>query len=307
MSDRSPSRAPVAARRTTRQAHPPVDALVAIVPRRGDLERARLQRWYRIPADKAPAPLLAGQISTIAFYLPKGFGGDAYHVRWQAPLLGFTTHPRLELLPDEPHHPRATDPYLRLELGSLEPLAQPIPSRRLRRIVFIATTRAKLATAAEINDLFHSSPLEDRLWNVLKAEGYEPEREYYVPGDRNARYALDFAIFGHQRNVDVECDGDTYHLNRDSARYDNLRNNFLTTRGWCVLRFTTAQLIHELPEVMAQVRSTVKSCGGEVATAPTPAPILDPLWQPALWDPSIAQGRPVNPRERAPRASRRRK
>lgn len=302
MPDRSPTRA-----RPTRPAHPPVDALVAIAPRRADLERARLQRWYRIPQDKAPEVLLAGQIATIAFYLPKEFGDDAFHVRWHAPLLGFTTHTRQDLLPDEPRHPRATAPYLRLELGPLEPLPRPIPSRRLRRIAFIPTTRAKLAMATEINDLYHASPLEDALWHALKAEGYEPEREYFVPADRAARYALDFAIFGRQRNLDIECDGDTYHINRDRAPYDNQRNNFLTSRGWSILRFTTAQLIHELPDVMAQVRSTVKSCGGEFSPPPAVAPAPDPLWQPALWDPSLAEGHAVNPRQRAPRASRRRR
>lgn len=305
MPHRSPSPATTATRPTNRRAHPAVDALVAIVPRRPDFDRARLERWYRIPADKAPAALLAGQICTIAFYLPKGFGDDAYHVRWCAPLLDMTTHPRLDLLPDEPLHQRATDSYLRLALGPLEPLPRPIPSRRLRRITFIPTTRAKLATAAEINDLFHSSPLEDTLWEVLKAQGYEPEREYHVPADRDARYALDFAIFGRQRNLDVECDGDTYHVNPASARHDNRRNNFLTTRGWSILRFTTAQLINELPEALTQVRSAVKDCGGEVITTPAPSP--EPLWQPALWEPSLAAGHSVNPRLPARRTSRRRR
>jgi very-short-patch-repair endonuclease len=287
--------------------HPPVDALVAIVPTRADFTLIQTEGWYRVPVASAPEALLAGQVRSLAFYLPKVFREDAWQVRWIAPLLGSVVRSRRELLPYEPAHPHADDLYLRLALGPLTALARPIPSRRLRRITFIPTTCAKLNTAAEINDLFHASPIEDALWQALKREGIEAEREYFVPGDRGGRYALDFAIFGQQRNLDVECDGDAYHANPTRARYDNRRNNFLTTRGWSVLRFTTAQIREEMPEVLMQVRSAIKSCGGATHMAPSDAPAQPPdvLWQPALWDGAMARGHSVDLRQPARRQRRR--
>ena len=278
--------------------HPPVDTLVAIVPTRSDFRRMQTEGWYRVPVAKAPAPLLAGHVQMLAFYLPRVFRDEAWQVRWTAPVLASEIQSRRELLPDEPAHPRAGDLYLRLSLGSLSALPRPIPSRRLRRISFIPTTRVKLETAAEINDLFHASPMEDILWHALKEEGIEAEREYFVDGDNRGRYALDFAVFGQQRNLDVECDGDAYHTNPVSARYDNSRNNYLTARGWSVLRFTTAQIREELPKVVAQVRSTLLTCGGQtyLASADAAAPPPDLLWQPALWAPTLARGHSVDPR-----------
>jgi very-short-patch-repair endonuclease len=289
--------------------HPPVDALVAVVPKRADFRRMQTEGWYRVPVAKAPAPLLAGNVHVLAFYLPRVFGDDAWQVRWTAPLLASEIQSRRELLPDESAHPRAGDLYLRLSLGALSALPRPIPSRRLRRISFIATTRAKLETAVEINDLFHASPIEDLVWQALKEKGIEAEREYFVDGDNRGRYALDFAVFGQQRNLDVECDGDAYHANPTSARYDNNRNNFLTAHGWSVLRFTTAQVREELPKVVAQVRSTLQTCGGQACLPPADPPEEPPnlLWQPALWAPTLARGHSVDPRLPArPRRPRRR-
>jgi very-short-patch-repair endonuclease len=278
--------------------HPPVDALVAIVQWRVDFERIQTEGWYRVPVASAPAPLLTGQIRMVAFYLPKTFREMAWQVRWAAPLLGTDVMARRALLPSEPFHKRADELYLRLALGPLRTLPQPIPSRRLRRIVFIPTTLAKLETATEINDLFHASPIEDTLWQALKGEGIEAEREYFVPGDRDGRYALDFAIFGQERNLDVECDGDAYHANPTRAKYDNRRNNFLTGRGWSVLRFTTEQIREELPDVLTQVHAALKSCGGVAHMEPAGAHAQPPdlLWQGALWGEGGTYGHTVDPR-----------
>ncbi len=313
--DRGDARAPGGSRRRSTAPpldlpeHPPVDALVAIVPSRADFTRIQSEGWYRAPVASAPEALLAGRIRTLACYLPKVFGDDAWQVRWIASLCGVEVVSRRELLPQETAHPRARDLYLRLALGQLTALPRPILSLRLRRIAFIPTTRAKLETAAEINDLFHASPIEDALWRVFKREDIDAEREYFVSGDRGGRYALDFAIFGQERNLDVECDGDAYHANPARARYDNRRNNFLTTRGWLVLRFTTAQIREEMPEVVNQVWTAIKSCGGAVREttpyAAPPPPHL--LWQPALWDATLARGHCVDPRLPASQPKRRRR
>ena len=55
---------------------------------------------------------------------------------------------RAELLPDEPDHPRAGDSYYKIEIGPLQPLPRPVPSRALRRIAFIPTTLSRLLARA---------------------------------------------------------------------------------------------------------------------------------------------------------------
>ncbi|HEV2239176.1 MAG TPA: DUF559 domain-containing protein [Ktedonobacterales bacterium] len=275
-----------ATRQTAESRHPPVDAVVVFVKDHPSFARVVDEHWYHMPLDKAPPALRGGQVQIVAFYLPKSFGVDAFHVTYAAPLLAATAMTRRALFPRESAHPRAEVPYLRLSLGEVERLPHPIPSRRLRRVVVIATTRAKLEAAAEINDLFHASPLEDRVWGALKAEGLSAEREYFVPGDRNGMYALDFALFGQERNLDIECDGDRYHANPSRARGDNRRNNFLTSRGWSVLRFDTTNIRDELPAVMAQIHAAIRDCGGLALASVPPAATAALPAQPALWEPT---------------------
>ncbi len=292
--------------RRPRAPYPPPDALVAILNSQRDLALARDEAWYRVPAATAPAALVAGSVRTLAFYLPKEHGPDAFQVVYTAPVLGLTTLPRRELLPDEPRHPRADEPYLRVALGPLRRLARPIPSRALRRVVFIATTCDKLDHAQEINDLFHDSPLEDTVYAAFQTARIVAERQYFVPGDDDGRYALDFAIFGQQRNLDVECDGDRYHANPARAKGDNRRNNYLTARGWSVLRFSTAEIESDLPRVLREVRAALRDCGGMVLPTTTDDSIFSsPLWQAALWEPDIATGHTVDPSLPAPKQRRR--
>ena len=63
------------------------------------------------------------------------------------------------------------------------------------------------------------------MFAALKREGLWPEREYYVeyrrPEAQHARptiHFLDLALFCRERNLDVECDGDNWHIGRESAK-----------------------------------------------------------------------------------------
>jgi hypothetical protein len=47
-----------------------------------------------------------------------------------------------------------------VEIGPLQQLDRPVPARRLRRVVFIATTFGQLQLARDVRDLFN--PPEDR-------------------------------------------------------------------------------------------------------------------------------------------------
>jgi very-short-patch-repair endonuclease len=179
---------------------------------------------------------------------------------------------RLDLFPDtQRNHPKANRRYYQLLLGNLQPLDRPIISRRWRRIVFIPTTLDKFKAALEINDLWDESPLEDRLWAIFKQTQIRAERQYPVE-IADHTYLLDFAIFCNQGKIDVETDGDTWHIGPESAQVDRLRDNNLASYGWKVLRFNTAE-IHERPVdyCVSKVMETINRLKGLDDTTGVPA------------------------------------
>ena len=129
---------------------PSQQVLVAWIPNPRDLAIARDDNWYRIPVTSAPSAVVAAHI---AFYQPNTFGDQSWSIRCCAEIKKRQIVKRRELLPGEPHHPRAREDYYRLELGELQRLVRPIISRRQRRIIFLPTTLQKFETATEINDL----------------------------------------------------------------------------------------------------------------------------------------------------------
>lgn len=135
---------------------------IAIMNNGRDLHIARTQHWYRIPVKSAPKRL--EEMSYIAFYQTKAFGDQKWSINYWAEIKNIRIVRRSELLPLEDDHPKANDRYYKVETGNLKQLADPITSKRGRRIVFIPTTVEKFRAAKEINDLFHESPLEDKLW-----------------------------------------------------------------------------------------------------------------------------------------------
>ncbi len=81
---------------------------------------------------------------------------------------------------------------------------------------------------------------------------------------KNQNYCLDFALFCENGKVDVECDGDRWHIDPERAPEDNERNNALASEGWSVLRFNGYQLEHEMPHCLQRVRETANRYGGLV-------------------------------------------
>lgn len=130
--------------------------LVVIVNNRRDWQRVVDEGWYRVPVRSAP-PLLAA--AYLAFYQTRVFGDAAWQISWIAPVRGYRLLRRIELLPAEPAHPRANDWYYRIDLGELERLAPPLPSRRLRRITFVPTTLERLMHAADVSELWQVDDL----------------------------------------------------------------------------------------------------------------------------------------------------
>jgi hypothetical protein len=147
---------------------PGARVLVAVVTRPRDLAAARDQGWYRIPLARAPRALHADYL---ALYLTAAFGPERWAVRYIAPVRAARLATRAALLPDELGHPRAGERYYQLVLGPLRALAPPVPSRRLRRVTFIATTVGQLQRARDVAELWH--PPEDTTdgWDALWGAG----------------------------------------------------------------------------------------------------------------------------------------
>jgi len=88
------------------------------------------------------------------------------------------------------------------------------------------------------------TPAEARMWNLLRDEPYKTARfRRQVPlGD----YFADFA--SHSAKLVIEVDGDTHGTER-AARYDAVRDDFLVSEGYQVVRFTNEDVLRNLTGV----------------------------------------------------------
>jgi very-short-patch-repair endonuclease len=248
---------------TAQSRNPHTRVLVGVLNHPNDFKIARDEHWYRIPVgsahkwvgDRWPPMVLA-------FYQTKVFEEEAYAIRYYAEVIEVREATRRELFPSEPRNRKSGNRYYQLMLAPLRQLARPIPSRRWRRIVFIRTTWEKFTTAAEINDLFDESPLEDRLWKELKRLELLPERQEFVTAN-GKDYALDFAFYCVKGKLDVETDGDQWHGDRARIPEDNRRDNDLETGGWKLLRFNSHVLNEQMTEYcIPEIVKNIQRLGG---------------------------------------------
>jgi very-short-patch-repair endonuclease len=232
--------------------------LVAVMNTPRDFEIARDEGWYRIPLRRAPNRVAADYL---AFYQTKAFGDEGWAVNYYAATRRYHLLTRAELLPEEADHPRATERYYKVEIGPLQRLPRPIPSKRLRRITFISTTLERLLQAEEINDLWDRDSREERLWQAFKREGIEAERQYEVE-EGTARHVVDFAVFCQEGQVAVICEGEPAGVSVRVIRERQASDYDLSARGWTVLRLDGEQLIRDVSGCLAAVWEAVSRCGG---------------------------------------------
>jgi hypothetical protein len=172
--------------------YPPPTAMILVVlaPSPRDLEIARLLGWYRIPLRSAPKVV---NVDYLAFYQAGSFGAEhRWRIETFAEVRGQELTTRLELLRDEPDHPRAHEEYYKIQLGPLETLSRPIPAGRWRRITFLYSTGERLQYAQTVKDLVVRSE-DDRqlLWRSLRERALSAGQ--YQPADL-PEMALDPAL-----------------------------------------------------------------------------------------------------------------
>ena len=92
---------------------------------------------------------------------------------------------------------------------------------------------------------------EELLWNALCAQqiGYKIRRQHIV-----SQYILDFAYLDNR--LAIELDGG-YHNEKDQQYDDAVRTKNLEQLGWRVLRFTNAEVFHDLESVLSQIKSAI--------------------------------------------------
>lgn len=226
---------------------------------RRDFGIARDQGWYRIPYSRAPSRVGADYL---AFYQTKAFGQERWAIHYYARVRRFRIVCRVDLLPEEPDHPRADELYYKVEIGPLQRLPHSIPSHRLRRITFIPTTLGRLLRAAEINDLWRAGPTEERLWQAFKDTGISAERKYPLREEEEA-YHIDFAIFCEEGKIAVLLEGQTEVDNVCIVReHPALQDYDLAASGWRIVRFSCADLVESLPRCLDAIRAAIGRYGG---------------------------------------------
>ena len=216
--------------------------LVAVMSRPQDLKVARAEGWYRIPAGHASRGVF---FEYVAFYFTAAFGEERWGIYYYARCLGHELATRRDLLPSEADHPRANEPYYKLQIGPLQRREPPIVSRRWRRVTFIHTTWDRFQAAREINDLFaEGGEFVDRLYHALREEGLAAERRYPVR-EAGGEYVVDLAVPCRQGLLAVAV----------AAAPPDLGG---------ALYLSLEQIEADLPGCLATVRAAVRWRGGEL-------------------------------------------
>ncbi len=234
--------------------YPKTDMIVCWLKYKRDLAILLNEGWYRIPVTTELSELY--KVTYLSFYQPTVFGNLKFQTQYYGKVSNITVVKRKKLFPFEKPNFKSNLDYYKIELSDLDKLKDPIISKRNRKVIFVDTTIEKFLTAKELNDLFHGSPLEDKLWAEFKKKKIDSERQYTF-----GAYKLDFASFCKRGRLNVECDGDSYHANKEKAKGDNIRNNYLTRKGWSILRYSTDQL-NNPDECVGEIIETIKRKGG---------------------------------------------
>lgn len=239
------------------------DVLIVLTKEPKDFHIAQTQHWYRIPtATRTPSNLKDGTVRYIAFYFPKAFNALKNAIRYYAKITKIETVSRKELFPGETLNKKSVKTYYKISFADLIELPTPIISHRPRQILFIPTTWAKFSLAKEINDVFNDSPLEEKLWAELKKKNWPAERQVLLQTNEK-NWLCDFVFYCAKGTVDVECDGDTYHMKPEAVIYDKARNNEIAAvADWDVLRFTTQHIEKNMDWILRTIGRKIDRLGG---------------------------------------------
>jgi very-short-patch-repair endonuclease len=250
----------------TASGHPDDTVLVGIVKTPRDVTIIDSERWYRIPVSTVRRDPKDWPPKWFAAFEPIMATRSGQQILRYARVREVEEKSREELFPGEPAGDKAGNRYYQLHLEEIRQLPEPLRPRRTRRNPFIHTTLGRLETARDFNDLFSDATeggYEDRLWRELEAADIPAERQWPLTAARKRKFVLDFAVFCRNRTgLDIEVDGKRHHYLPEQSEYDSDRNNLLTTKGWSVLRFRTAELRESLRDCLSEIAQVIERKGG---------------------------------------------
>jgi hypothetical protein len=227
--------------------YPEDRVLVTVMNQPRDFEIARDQGWYRVPGRMATPGVF---FEYVAFYFTAAFGDDRWAVHYYARRLGHELVARRDLLPEEADHPRAGEPYYKLQLGPLFKREPPIVSLRWRRVTFIHTTWDRFQAAEELNDLFvEGDEFVDRLYHALREADMAPERCYPVQ-EAGVEYIVNLAVPCREGVLAVAVSADD-----------------LATKSLRALQFSAERVSADLDGCLQAIRAEVERRGGLLPVA----------------------------------------
>jgi very-short-patch-repair endonuclease len=198
----------------------------------------------------------------LAFYQTAAFPEEErWQIRWMAPVRGYFVTSRRELLPEEPDHPRAADLYYKVTLGPMIALRRAIPSRRLRRIAFIATTLVRLCDGAEINDLWIRTSAQERLWTALRQAELESECFYPIT-EGDSGYDIDFALPCRDGKVAVMIEDETGAAQRLGETVAVAPTYLLSALGWTPIQLLAEDVQRDATSGVSQIAALCTRLGG---------------------------------------------
>ncbi len=242
------------------------DIVIGVLKNKRDLPIAIQDKWYRIPVKSAPIIVRDNKIKYLALYQGKVFKDSPSQIQWYGEVKNISIHKRIELLPEEHSNPNANEDYYKIELAEMIKLQEPINAIRPRRINFIVTAFDRFLKAKELNEVFLESYIEEKVWDALKSEGIDAERQYeiyYKEKKKHRFFRLDFGLFCKNRNIDLECNGDKYHHeDKDDIKKDKSRDRILTKKGWAISRFTKDEINTKLEDCINELKEMIDKFGG---------------------------------------------
>ena len=84
----------------------------------------------------------------------------------------------------------------------------------------------------------------------IMADNLDKNNIKYKEQQRIGKYFPDFII----KNIIVECDGEHWH----NKEYDEIRDSFLITQGYKVLRFTSKEIKSNINKCINKIKNTIK-------------------------------------------------
>ena len=105
---------------------------------------------------------------------------------------------------------------------------------------------------------------EQKLWYHLRAHRFMGRK--FKRQKPMGRYVVDFVCL--EEKLIIELDGGQH---AESVEYDHVRDSWLRSEGYTVLRFWNNELMNEMNGVLEQIRLTLDS--GVRTLSPSPSPV----------------------------------